>query len=136
VEVTRISTYASAFLVTATYSSSVDLQKTREKYDRANPKVLADSSMSLMMSCFLLTLLSESCSTGFRLLGGETCPLFPFTPSLLIEVGGCLGGTLVEGLSHLSFLFRDFLGIGWAEEEGTFCPGGEDINGRLRMLVT
>ncbi len=122
--------------MTVTCSSSVDLQKTREKSDRANPKVLADSSMSLMMSCFLLTLLSESCSTGSRLFGGETCPPFPFTPSLSIEVGGCLGGMPVGGLSHLSFLFRDFLGVGWAEEEGTFCPEGEDIAGRLRMLVT
>jgi hypothetical protein len=85
VEVTRISTYASAFLVTATCSSGVVLQKTREKSARDNPKVLADSSMSLMMSCFLLTLLSELSSTGSRLLGGEMCTFFPFIPSLLIE---------------------------------------------------
>ncbi len=124
-EVIRISTYARAFLVTATCSSSVDLQKTREKSERDNPKVLADSSMSIMMSCFLLTLLSELSNTGSRLLGGEMCTLFPFTPSLLLEVGGILGGTLVERSSHIFFLFRDFLGVGWAEEEGTFCPGAK-----------
>ncbi len=81
--------------MTAACSSSVDLQKTREKSERDNPKVLADSSMSLMMSCFLLTLLSELSKTGPRLLGVEVCTLFPFTPSLLIEMGGILGGTLV-----------------------------------------
>ncbi len=121
--------------MTATCSSGVDLQKTREKSERDNPKVLADSSMSLMTSCFLLTLLSELSNAGSRLLGGEMCPLFPFTPSLLIEVRGCLGGTLVERSSHLFFLFRDFLGVGLAEEEGTFCPGGEDASGRFRIPV-
>ncbi len=99
------------FLVTATRSSGVDLQKTREKSELDNPKVLADSSMSLTMSCFLLTLLSEPSNTGSRLLGGEIA-LFPFTPSLLIEVGGCLGGTTAERSSHLFFLVRDFLGVG------------------------
>ncbi len=134
-EVTRISTYARAFLVTATCSSGVDLQKTREKSERDSPKALADSSMSLMISCFLLTLLSELSKTGSRLLGGETCAFFPFKPSLLVEVGGILEGTLVERSSHLFFLLRDFLGVGWAEEEGTFCPEGEDDAGCFRMLV-
>ncbi len=46
-----------------------------------------------------------------------------------------MGGTLEEWSSHLSFLFRAFLGVGWAEEEGTVCPEGEDATGRFRMLV-
>jgi hypothetical protein len=73
-----ISTYARAFLVTATCSSSVDLQKTREKSERDNPKVLADSSISLMISCFLLTLLRERPrKTGSRLPGGEVLKKYP-----------------------------------------------------------
>ncbi len=128
-----ISTYARAFLVTATCSSSVDLQKTREESERDNPKVVADSSISLMISCFLLTLLGGLRKTGSRLLGGEACTFFPFKPSLLVEVGGILGGTLEEWSSHLSFLFRTFLGVGWAEEERTFCPEGEDAAERFRM---
>jgi hypothetical protein len=91
--------------------------------------------MSLMISCFLLTLLSELSKTGSRLFGGEACAFFPFQPSLLVEVGGILEGTLVERSSHLFFLLHDFLGVGWAEEEGTFCPEGEDDAGRFRMLV-
>ncbi len=135
VEVTTISTYARAFLVTANCSSTVDLQKTREKSERDNPKILADYSISLMTSCFLLTLLSELSKTGSRLFGGEACAFFPFKQSLLVEVGGVLAGTLVERSSHLFFLFRDFLGVGWAEDEGTFCSECEDDAGRFRMLV-
>ena len=73
---------------------------------------MADSSMSLMISCFLLTLLRELSKTGSRLLGGEACTFFPFKPSLLVEVGGILEGTLEEWSTHLSFLFRAFLGVG------------------------
>ncbi len=105
------------------------------KSERDNPKVLADSSISLMPSCFLLTLLREPRKTGSRPPGGETCIFFPFTPSLLLEVGGTLGGTLEEWSSHLFLLLRAFLGVGWAEEEGTSYPGGEDAAGRFRILV-